>query len=664
MKTKLDSDRQYWPHVDGLRAIAVLSVIFFHLDIEFFSGGFVGVDVFFVLSGFLISSIIWRELKENGRFSFARFYIRRARRLLPSLFSTILITFIIGLSLYSSERLLELGEEILYALFSVSNFLYWQQSGYFDGSSETKTLLHMWSLSVEEQFYLVWPITLVVGYKLFRSSGQLLLLLGVFLLSLILSVVLLTNEIAWFPNQEQAAFYWAPFRAYEFIIGASGYFLVDKVSNRRWVIEFVFIASAVALIYSVVAFDNQMKFPYFYALLPCVATLGLILARGSVLSRILLENAPMIFIGLISYTLYLVHWPTIVFYQYLRFGSLSPADVFVALGIMMSISLLIYYAVETPLRKNFTIESATGTKIPKSNKRFLMGVAWFFVLYIFVGGSLIFTSGLSAYKEELFSAEEIKAGKTMRYDRIKQACLIENQNADNCGSSKNTQVLIFGNSLEPDGYNITEQIVDREKTNLILFGGTNFCNIEIDDFGVVSSKSQKYGCDERTAVFNDNRFIRSLDIIVYSSNIPFAPNKVPDWALFRHLKTINPELKFVVIGSYFNTRLECAEISNHFDDTGACASLEQISYAGNEEVEYGRKEGLADGLDFLYLDKFKALCSDVSNFDTCLTRTKTEPMFYDQLHMSLSFSQLLGRRLLGLYRPQLEQVGLVHNSDR
>jgi len=155
-------------HVQGLRAVAVLLVIVFHLGGQLgaiFGGGFIGVDVFFVISGDLISNSIYREIAQSGHFDFQRFYIRRMRRILPALLVTIAVTFVVAVLFFGPERFRTLGAEIYSAVLSVSNILFWLESGYFDAAAETKPLLHTWSLGVEEQFYLVWPALLFLAFS-------------------------------------------------------------------------------------------------------------------------------------------------------------------------------------------------------------------------------------------------------------------------------------------------------------------------------------------------------------------------------------------------------------------------------------------------------------------------------------------------------------------
>ncbi|EFU70275.1 acyltransferase [Aliarcobacter butzleri JV22] len=152
---------KYRADIDGLRAIAILSVLIFHLDAKYLSGGFVGVDIFFVISGFLITSIIKKEIEETSSFNFKNFYIRRIRRLFPALFVTLAITTIIVAFIFSPTHLSSYGGSLVTSLLSVSNFFFWVESDYFDVSSKVKPLLHTWTLSIEEQFYLIWPITLL-----------------------------------------------------------------------------------------------------------------------------------------------------------------------------------------------------------------------------------------------------------------------------------------------------------------------------------------------------------------------------------------------------------------------------------------------------------------------------------------------------------------------
>jgi len=197
----------YQAHIDGLRAIAVLSVIFYHLDIAGFSGGFVGVDVFFVISGYLISGLILKEIENTGSFSFKHFYLRRARRLLPAFITTLALSSLLALGLFSSQALQAYGEEMLAALTSLANLYYWLNSGYFSPEADTRTLLHTWSLSVEEQFYLIWPLVLFLIYRAFGTATIPAALRILFLISLAMNIVFVVTELEWFPQQSGSIFF-------------------------------------------------------------------------------------------------------------------------------------------------------------------------------------------------------------------------------------------------------------------------------------------------------------------------------------------------------------------------------------------------------------------------------------------------------------------------
>lgn len=317
----------YQSHVDGLRAWAVISVLLFHLAVEGFLGGFVGVDIFFVISGFLITRLIKVEIESTGFFRFQEFYFRRLRRLLPAYLLMLVMTITAAALLFSPSHLERFGVALSSSVISVSNFYFWFEADYFDVSAQFKPLLHTWTLGVEEQFYLIWPISLVLLLKL----GSEKLLLGAVLLvsciSLYLNDVFGDGEVELisrlFPrygatlisNGESTIFFLLPFRIFEFMIGGGLVWMV-KVKSPRAIYEFLFLTGIGMLAYSIVFFDEALLFPSYYALLPCLGTAFLIYSGGNVFASSILENRVSVNVGLISYSLYLFHWPVIVFWQY------------------------------------------------------------------------------------------------------------------------------------------------------------------------------------------------------------------------------------------------------------------------------------------------------------------------------------------------------------
>lgn len=292
---------KYRADIDGLRAIAVLVVIFFHAGIPGFSGGFVGVDVFFVISGFLITSIIVNEIDE-GKFSIARFYERRIRRIFPALFPVIVFTVVAGAFLYDFVSFKELGKSIVATTLFSSNIHFWHQAGYFDTESIRKPLLHTWSLAVEEQFYIVFPL-LLLAINRFGKKLYLPWLLGIGLLSLFASIYGIYSN-------PSVTFYMVPTRAWELLAGSilalQRIPLLKSNSYRN-----LFSVTGFGLIcYSVVCYTEATLFPGANALAPVIGASLIIysgMEGGASTVKKFLSVKPLVSIGLISYSLYLWH---------------------------------------------------------------------------------------------------------------------------------------------------------------------------------------------------------------------------------------------------------------------------------------------------------------------------------------------------------------------
>jgi peptidoglycan/LPS O-acetylase OafA/YrhL len=346
----------YRPDIDGLRAVAVLSVVAYHYG-ALLPGGFVGVDVFFVISGYLITRQIVDGLA-TGTFTFRGFYARRARRILPALFVTMIACFGAGFLLFPPQRFSELAASVLAAAFSVSNIYFWQSAGYFDAAAITKPLLHTWSLSIEEQFYLVYPAALLLAFRAWRASGIVAALVGAGLVSFALtlsfqdgsSVLVAWSASArrWFGDGQAAIFYFAPFRAFEFALGG---LLVWAPALKRAAAREALLGAGLTLIAcSVYAYSHKLIYPSWYALAPCVGAALAIQAGNARYAGWVLKTPVAVRIGLVSYSLYLVHWPVIVFAQHVLFRSLTPYELLAAGLASYLIAETMYRFVERPFR--------------------------------------------------------------------------------------------------------------------------------------------------------------------------------------------------------------------------------------------------------------------------------------------------------------------------
>ena len=345
---------RYRPEIDGLRALAVVPVILFHAGYELFNGGFVGVDVFFVISGYLITSIILRE-KDEGRFSLFQFYERRARRILPALFFVTAVSMLVGFFLFSPTQLKYFSDSALATSTYWSNIYFWRNANYFSESSGLLPLLHTWSLSIEEQYYLIYPLTLLIFWR-FGKTNLVVILAVAFVLSL--------GIAQWgSSNYPYAAFYVLPARGWELLAGAFiAFYLHKKIGDQppNFVAQSASLLGLVLIAISVFAFDSGTPFPSLYTLAPTIGTALVILfaIKGTIAST-LLKNRALVGVGLVSYSAYLWHQPVLAFGRHLSLESSNPAFAISAATLVLGLSVASYRYIETPFRNKLTIRTRT-----------------------------------------------------------------------------------------------------------------------------------------------------------------------------------------------------------------------------------------------------------------------------------------------------------------
>jgi peptidoglycan/LPS O-acetylase OafA/YrhL len=335
----------YRPEIDGLRAIAVSVVVVFHARLGFFPGGFVGVDVFFVISGFLISSLILRDIHGKG-FGFLDFMERRVRRIMPALVVTVAAILVAAWYLYLPEDFERLGRALKSQTLFTSNLFHRRLTEYFGPQAEAQPLLHTWSLAVEEQFYMVFPIVLVaVGFCRRQWLGPLIVALGLASFGL---------AIWSMPQHQSDAFYFLPHRAWELLLGAflAAYPAWGKTAGS-WVRGAVSWGGLATIFLSVFIFDAETRFPGAAALLPCVGAAAFIWANreARTTSGRLLSWQPFVFVGRISYSFYLIHWPLFVFSAYWFGEELTWWSRAGLIAVAFILSVLSWLIVETPVRK-------------------------------------------------------------------------------------------------------------------------------------------------------------------------------------------------------------------------------------------------------------------------------------------------------------------------
>lgn len=341
----MSTTRTYRPDIDGLRAVAVLSVMLYHFGIDAFPGGFTGVDVFFVISGYLITSIIHREMLA-GQFSFANFYRRRVRRIAPALAAVLLASTVAASFLLMPRHLTAFGESAAASGLGIANIYFLHNTGYFDRVAEDLPLLHMWSLAIEEQFYLVWPV-LLLALSIWRKSftRNAIIALGTLILA----------SFAWaefvLARAQEDAFFLPHLRAWELALGALVALLPDI---RSRLLGEALAALGLALIaWGVFALSADSPFPGHNALYPCIgAALVVWRKTGPTQAARLLAISPAVRIGLISYSLYLWHWPILVFFRAWNNG-MAPEGIetLALIALSLAVSTLSWLYIEQPFRR-------------------------------------------------------------------------------------------------------------------------------------------------------------------------------------------------------------------------------------------------------------------------------------------------------------------------
>lgn len=363
----------YRKDIDGLRAIAVLSVLLFHAGFELFSGGYVGVDVFFVISGYLITTIIVREI-ETEKFSIAAFYERRFRRILPALLVVVIVSFLFGLFLLHPKHLYDLAQSVVATGVFSSNILFYFETGYFNGPAEFKPLLHTWSLAVEEQYYIFFPLLMILIAKKFeRKYMQWLVWLT--LASLMLCIIGTRIDAS-------AAFYMIPARAWEFLVGGLlAINLLPKIKSA-YICEVLSITGLLLVLFSVMNYSSVTVFPGVAAIVPALGTMLIIhsgLGANTFVSKIL-SLKPIVFIGLISYSLYLWHWPVVVYSKYVSIIEPDPSQLALMISVMFVLSILTWKFVEIPFRTKRIFEQRRPFFLALSSVSFAVIALGFFII--------------------------------------------------------------------------------------------------------------------------------------------------------------------------------------------------------------------------------------------------------------------------------------------
>ncbi|WP_347911086.1 acyltransferase family protein [Pseudomonas grandcourensis] len=604
----------YRPDIDGLRAIAVLSVVLYHAGLNVFSGGFVGVDIFFVISGFLITRLLLNEIEEKGKLDFGRFYLRRARRLLPAFFFTLTFSGFFAVLVFSPQLLESFGGSLINAVFSISNIYFFSNSGYFDTASALKPLLHTWSLGVEEQFYVLWPIFLCLLAPRKWLAPVTVVVVG--LISLCFAQTMLAK-------QPDAVFFLMPFRVFEFSIGAITVWLLRVQIKNKVALEFLFCGGVALLVYSIFFYSEKTQFPGVNALLPCVGAALCIYAGSVSFAGKLLSNRLFVAIGLISYSLYLAHWPVIVFYKYCFGGSeLSTWEACLLTVASFAIAIFMYFCIEKPFRR---------TRATNSN--FLTGGAFVALSISFLAVSMWAQEGWGWRDwatSGSISTEIVKNGKEQRF-KIRQEICVRKGWAE-CDSliSGRVNALILGDSHAIDALNAFEKIYPDHSFVMSELGG---CPPYRDIEKITQPNyPNRENCKKLNASRFDVEYLRKFDYIVINLLFTwYTPEYLREYLDFLKENEIK---RVVVIGDYLVMKKDMYELLNEYGFNSKALS-EWVDRSKSVESVL-RSEVSEEG--YFYLSKRAALC----NGDVCeIFDGNKVPFTYDKDHLSYEFAARL-----------------------
>ena len=418
---------KYRAEIDGLRALAVVPVILFHAGIELFKGGFVGVDVFFVISGYLITTILIDDL-ENKSFNIVNFYERRARRILPALFVVMFKTILPAYFVFLPDELQNLGQSVVATTLFANNVLLYLTTNYWELQAEFKPLLHTWSLGIEEQYYLVFPFFLMLAWRFGKKRV-------IWIIAVMAIISLLLSELG-SRKYTAANFYLTHTRAWELFAGSITAFIVKKRGIQKN--NFLAFLGLTAIIFSIFIYDESTPFPSFYTLVPVLGVVLLVLfADKDTLVAKLLSTKMFVGIGLISYSAYLWHQPILSYLRTVSNGKVVGINTLIMLIITFFLAFLTWKFVEQPFRKIGNV----------SKKKFLSLIITLSTLFVSLGLILHYTEGFSKsfYGVSKYGSKDV----WIKYnDRVQD--MYGKNNFDN---SSKIKVLVIGTSYANDFIN-------------------------------------------------------------------------------------------------------------------------------------------------------------------------------------------------------------------
>lgn len=615
---------KYRPEIDGLRTIAVLAVIIYHAEIFFgnnqlLKGGFFGVDVFFVISGFLITSIIMSEYHRTGKFSITNFYERRARRILPALFVVILVSLPFAWNLLLPSQLVDYAKSILSALAFGSNF-YWDSTlqEYGAESALLKPFLHTWTLAVEEQYYIIFPLILLAIYK-WAKSHTIVILTATFLLSLQLAQVMTGVDAS-------SSFYMLPTRFWELLAGsllANILYLHPQQDNDALLNRTMPILGLYLIVYSMVFIDFDAHHPGFVTLLPVIGTVLIIwFANENDLVTRVLSNKLFVAIGLISYSLYLWHYPIFAFG---RMMDMEPTwhDKVLWISLTFILSIASYFIIEKPARNKILI-----------NRKLFMALIMFVGL-LTVAVLLLFIQQSSTQTKGADSGFEIKRERNSSFEWDKHGFSVCHRDSQNrsCGPLDNVEknILVVGDSMTPDATRILATLYPENHYIMSWEGGCPPIRKVEKNF---RSSERKEACKKLNEQRFSSDYTKDIDGIVIITLS--APPEIDHY--ISHLKS-QAQGDILIFGNYLNIKRDMSDLLMKYQ------SVEKVTEVIKSQkliVNRVSKESMFNSLSKKYGIEYLSIRDYAcDNYRECIIFLGDAPYSWDKHHFSFEFTNFL-----------------------
>ena len=655
LKKKESYLTNYRADIDGLRAISVISVIGFHTFPNNVKAGFIGVDIFFVISGYLISKIIIEQIELNS-FSFFDIYKRRIRRIFPALILVLFACFIFGWFTLFPIELQQLGKHIAGSAGFISNFILWNEAGYFDNQANTKPLLHIWSLGIEEQFYIFWPLIIWTIYKI--RINFLLIIFVLITLSFVLNIVSAESD-------KVATFYSPITRFWELLVGSFLAWLKFKnkfsylnISTKNFSSFFgIFL-----IIYAFVIIDKNSIYPGFFGLLPVLGTFLIIFAGPEALfNRFILSNKIAVWIGLISFPLYLWHWPLISFARIVESDFPNVNYRIIAIITSIVLSWITFKYIEKPIRAKTNSNLIPTTLL---TSMFIVGLIG---LFLYFNKGIPSRSYISNFNEEnfkmafLFSEDnEIEHQNCMNTYGLKdyiRYC--------NLSSFKKPNIAIIGDSHARAMYDGLAYVLKNKGEGLLNLGGRLFLDIktypkgekkeiEVYKGGIEATKFVIEEPSIKTIIMvskghylTDEKWIFELisdpNVINRSKIWEIGMRKTLDSALSNNKKVIfvidNPNLKFDP-----KQCLAGRPLSRNLSIKQSCTILKSTYEKENKKYRDLVLSVLKDYSDVKIFDTSKYLCDEIN----CYGMKDGKILYRDQDHLSFEGGKFLSKELIKL----------------